>query len=326
MRSVSLNRLLLIGTLALFNGCSQTTDYTQQDFGNLSWKPDGSGMYGLFEKQLTTVGSDSYIIGVFDQMGALAGTVPTSDKATNPNFFLDPAATHAVVQLGPNLYRVDLPSGNQTLLTTKVRLFVASADLHYAVVTASPDGQPIRTISVLDLWSDKPREVKKWDLGGVSDNSGIWLKNGTFGLTVNNGAIQINIYDTLGRSVDSVSNAEDLFHNGNYVAATDEFYFRSSSVTLSGIDRFNFTTRVRDHVFTGESADNFDVSADGRILAVKTSSGISVLNTKTLAKSFVTNDGIWWGVFLAPAGDKLAYIHSQSSTIRDVHVLSFTSP
>ncbi len=324
MRNVSIIILLVAGTLALFSGCSQTnTDYTQQDFGNLVWKPDGSGMYGLFEKQLITVATDAYIIGVFDQTGALTGTVTTSDKAINPDFFLDPSATHAVVQLGANLYRVDLPSGNQTLITTKVRLFVASPDLHYAIVTPSPDGLPVRTISVLDLWSATPREVKKWDVAGVSDNSGIWMKNGTFGLTVNNGALQVNVFDTLGRLVDSVLNAEQVFHNGNYLAATDDFYFRTGA---SGIDRFNFTTRARDHVFTGEAADNFDVSADGRILAVKTPSGISVLNTKTLAKSFVTNDAIYWGVFLAPAGDKLAYIHQQSSTIRDVHVLNFTSP
>jgi hypothetical protein len=324
MRKLSVSFFLLAFLAPFVSGCNTaTTDNTQQDFGNILWKPDGSGMYGLFERQLINVATDAYMVGIFDGQGALTGTVPTSDNAINPDVFLDRTASHAVVQLGANLYKLDLPGGGQTLLTTKVRLFVVSPDLHYAVVTPSPDGSHVRTISVLDLQSSPVREVKKWDVAEVSSRSGIWLKNGTFGLTVNVGGAQIDIFDTTGALVDSVQTAEQVFHNGNYIAATNDLYVRTGS---SGVDRINLTTRVRDHLFSTEAVDDFDVSFDGKLLAVRTGSGISVLNTKTLAKSFVTNDAIYWGVFLAPAGDQVAYIHQQTSTIRDIHVLSVSLP
>ncbi len=327
MRKLSVILLLLFGAASLFEACATTTTTdTQQDFANLVWKPDGSGMYGLFDRQLlyvTNTATNQYIIGIYNQTGGLIGTVPTTNMAVNPNFFVDSQNAHAVAELGANLYKVDLPSGNQTLLATKVRLFVASPDLHYAIVTPSPDGSPVRTISVLDIQSSPAREIKKWDVSQVSDNSGIWIKNGRFGLTVNNGGAQIDIFDTLGNLVDSVQTADQEFHNGNYVAATDDLYYRTGG---NGVDRINLTTRAITHMFSTEAVDNFDVSVDGKTLAVNATSGISVINTQTLAAKFITNDAIYWGVFLSPTDDRLAYIHQSDGSIRDIHVLSFSLP
>ena len=319
--------VFICGIVAMGMASCATTDDSSvyQDFGNLVWKADGSGFIGFFERQLITVLTDSYTLGIFDGNGVLTGTVQTSLTATsNPNIFLNASSSAAVVQLGANLYKVDVPSGNQTLLATKVTLLVTSPDQHYAVVTPSLPGSVVSTISVLDILASPVREIGKWDVSDVDTRSGIWLKNGTFGLTVNNGAYQINIYDTVGHLVDSVLNAQQVFHNGNYVAATDELYFLTGG---QGVDRLNLTTRTRDHIFTGEPVDNFDVAATGKIAGIKSTSGISVVNTQTFAKKLVTNDDVYWGVFLSPTGNRLAYIHQQPlNQIRDVHVIDVSLP
>ena len=153
MRNVSILLVLALSIGALtFTGCDTgTTSTATQTFGNVVWKPDGSGMYGYFDN----TASGSYSLGTYNSDGSSHGTITTSAQFSNsffsPTFILSADGAHAVTQLGENLYRIDLPSGNETLLTTKVSLFTVSPDLNYAIVTPSIVDAPVKTISVLNI-------------------------------------------------------------------------------------------------------------------------------------------------------------------------------
>jgi hypothetical protein len=326
---------LLFLSAGLASSCdSPTSAYTGQDFRNVEWKPDGSGMVTLFERYdaTSTTAPGVYTFGLFNPDGSIANTVSSSDSWANPffppYFYLSQDNRTAIVQLGvanpnANLVAVDLTSGNERLIASKVNLLCCSPDFKYAVVSPSPLGtQPIVKISILNISGSQAYEVKNFDVANVFTNAGgLWLANGKFAITVTGSPWQIDIFDTTGTLVDSVPNGELLFRQSNFVASTNDLYYINPGASdIAGIDRYNIVSKLPPtHVYAGSDAvSDFDVSSDGSLIAMVTttpssSSGSTLwaMNSATGNRNQITGDLVW-GAFLSPNGQKVAYVHQQS--------------
>ena len=112
---------------------------------------------------------------------------------------------------------------------------------------------------------------------------------------MNNGAGDVEIFDTVGTALDTIPGALVNFHQGNYIPSTDDLYVLTAS---SGIDRFNLTTKTRTSIFSAETVSNFDLSSDGKLMAVVTSTGLYAINSATFAKNQITTDVEWEHFFL----------------------------
>jgi hypothetical protein len=336
MRKIFVIALLFLSA-AFASSCSNPSSaYTGQDFRNAVWKPDGSGIVSLFERYdaSSTTAPGVYTFGLFNPDGSIASTVSTSDSWANPvfpaYFYVSQDGRTAIVQLGvanpnANLVAVDLTSGNQRLIASKVNLLGCSPDLKYAIVSPSPLGtQPIIKISVLNISGSQAYEVKNFDLANVFTNAGaLWLTNGEFAITVTGSPWQIDIFDTTGKIVDSIPNGELLFRQGNFIAQTNDFYYinpNAGGTNVGGIDRYNIVSKQPPtHIYANsDGVTDFDVSSDGTLIAMVTSTPTSsssnslwALNTATGHRNLITGDLVW-GAFLSPNAQKVAYVHQQS--------------
>jgi hypothetical protein len=343
MRHVSIRASLLVfAIIVLFAGCDTPgPDTSAQNIGTVEWKSDASEMFVYYYKYNTAVNSSlAYALSTFHTDGSVDQTIPIDPKPTSdpPLLFVSKDGLSAVSQMGANIYKVDLTNGATTLLAQKVTLFVVSPDLKTAVVTPSPVSALIKTVSVLDLTGPTVRETRHWDVSYVVPSNGVWLSGGHFALSTTEGGFYVNIYDTTGAKLDSISEAQLQFHKGKYVEQTNELFFtRPIAGASDGIDKVELESRLRESLVvptSNETTENFDVSPDGKLLvydyvdsnsADRGSVQLFAMNVSSGTKTKVVDD-VSWGAFLSPHSDQVAYAHKSHDYYYDLKVHPVTLP
>jgi hypothetical protein len=342
-------------TIALsISGCDSGTGNTQQqDVVELQWQSGGSTIYGFIQSYVQTLNSTTpataYNIGRFNSDGSTAQTYNTSvfsrpvDPSTGetesyaPSIYLSQDGNTIIAQLENDLYRYGTKTNLLEKLQTLVHLIVVSPDLKYAITTSSPGIQPIKTVSVYDITGASARLVTHFDLTNLALEPGVWLNNGTFGVSVSDSVGRhISLFDTLGTLKGMIGGADISFHNHVFFPQTNHLYVRkwsgTSSPVNSSISLVDLSTMTSSTVLN-TAVDDFDVTKDeqdivysARDTTISTTNGLSIrsINVTSLKNQLIATDIIRI-VSLSPAEDKVGYV-SGDVNFNQIRVVPFTKP
>jgi hypothetical protein len=327
---------LSILTLALAS-CEQTTSpSTGQDIADLVWKSDGSGLVGLIQQSLTS--PRQYAVTLIDANGAITSTLNTSEKSTgtfSPALLLSEDNSNAIVELekctGANCisgaYRVALSSADAKVLAANVNLLTASPDQKEIVVLQGSGASARKLVTVLD-YSVSPMITRQFFVDSIAMSRGLWLNDQKVALTISDSITDhyyVAIYDTGGRRIQSIPDAEVSLHGTAYVSATNELFVRQNNWRIA---RINLTTNTRTEVLS-DSVSSMSVSRDGKtmvyILLTDLTNSLRVLNLATGATAVLSTDHALFSA-ISPAGDKVAYASYRSDSFYEVKVIPLVIP
>ena len=348
--------IVFICLFGLFiNGCDSGTQTTQnQDVVEIKWQSDGSAIFGFIQAYASTINSTqpsiAYNIARFNADGSLAQNYNTNgfaSRPTDPNtgqvesfapaIYLSSDGSTLVAQLENDLYRYNTKTNFLTKLQTLFHLIYASSDLKYVIGTPSPANQPIKTIQVYDISVSPIRLVTHFDVSGATTSPGIWLNNGTFGISCTDSiGDHISIFDTasIGIPISVIDGAETQFHNTVFNPQTNDLYVRNHAgkTTDYYVAKINLSSMTRTNL-VNFSVDNFDISSDEQILIYSasdsvnsTTNGTSIRarNLQTLKEQTLATDNLRF-IQLSPAQNKLAYI-SGTFSFNQIRVIPFSRP
>lgn len=332
---------MIFTTSFLSGGCDNGTQTIQiQDIVEFKWQADGNALFGLEQKYSTAPTSTQpgiqYTLVRFNSDGSLAQTYNISPKSRldySNSLFISGDGNIAVTQLEFDLYRFNTKTETLEKLQTQIHLITVSPDLHYAVGTSSPDIQPIKTVNVYDINTSPARLVSHFDAAGVDLKPGVWLNDGTFGISIiDSVGRHISIYDTAGTRKAIINGADLAFHNFVFFPQTNHLYVRKWSGSLSPVNqsvvKVDLTTMTNSSLIN-VAVENFDITQDENIIiysAYDSSSSIH-LKSRNLTSQNETSiaTDILRIISLSPSEDKLAYVRGNANQ-NEIHVISFSKP
>lgn len=324
-------RLLFIVIIgANFYACENPATLDQgQIISEVSWKPDGSGILSLIQRYNASPtvsspieGYDLYRIGGDGSLGDPYSAPAKAISDFSFAIFQSQDGKRATLQLGNNVYRIDLNSGAATQLVGSYHLIAMSPDEKYLIGSHSPAGQPIKTISIYDVSATPARLVKGFDIH-VANSRGVFFADNTFGITVIDSiGTNITIFDTMGTARDTIADAATISHNFVYHPTTGSLFFRNGA---NNIVKVNMTTFSRQTIVPA-SVTNFDITADENFIIYNQYQGSKLQMVKREVASgneSLLTDDILWGVFLSPNDDKVAYIRAANVNFHEIKVMPF---
>lgn len=319
----------------LWFGCDSGLDTSSevQRAREVQWLPSGNSLVGFVQYFVTNAYSTDpgliFKVTPIDANGKTGGSYNTKEPAYD-NFYYGIFLTlfptidnaHVFAQLGRNVYKVTLSNGNVQEIVKDFRLSIVSPDGRFVVGTHSQNLLIRKTLTVYDVSSSPIRKVLGKEIDSLSILAGVWLGNGQFALTVNDSVgWHIDIYDTTGALKHRVGGAATPTHNVDFIASTNHLYFRANDGSVGMIDLNNFVESQPIHF----EVQNFDVSNDERLIYYTIRSGDKVYlkryDTQTGDNSQLADD-VFWGAFLSPDENKIAYVYERKVNFEEVKVLS----
>jgi len=355
MTKQSLTHFLIFCICCIAAGCdsgSQTTQY--QDVAEVKWQSDGSAIFGFIQSYALNINSSQpsvfYNIAKFNTDGSVNQIYNSNGPASrpvdalgqtesySPSIYLSADGSTIITQLEYDLYKYSVRTNVLQKIDSLFHLILVSPDLHYAIGTTSPQIQPTKTILVFDINSSPIRQVRKFDVMGVSLSPGIWLNNGSFGITCSDSVGEhISIFDTnsVGIPIAVIPGAQTQFHNAVFNAATNDLFIRdhAGKTTDYYLDKVNITSMARTTILNFQ-VDNFDVTNDEQVViyaakdtinSTTNGSSIKSRNLQTLNEQTLAKDNLRY-VVLSPAQNQLAYVSGSPTTFNEIHVIPFTKP
>lgn len=309
-----------------------TSDQEVQYVADVQWRANSSAMLGFVQYFVATaVNPDPgriFELNHIDATGKIGASFPTAEPAYDNfyygiqlNLFPTSDDQSVIAQLGRNLYRVNIASGNDKRIIVDFHLLTASADGRFVVGTHSQQNLKLKSVFVYDVSADTARQIVRFEVDMLSALPGVWLNDGKFAVTVNDsveGRHHIDIYDTTGMLQHQVSSAATPPHNADFIPATNHLYFKGDDGSVGMLDLTTGFLSQPVH-FT---VQNFDISKDERYLYY--SSGINgQLNRHEFSTGTETElaTNVFWGVFLSPDETKIAYVYERKVNFQEVKVV-----
>ncbi len=309
-----------------------TSDQEVQYVGDVQWRANSSSMLGFVQYFVATVTNPDpgliFEINHIDATGKIGASFTTTEPAYN-NFYygiqlsLFPTSDdqHVIAQLGRNLYRISIATGDEVRIIPDFHLISVSSDGKFVVGTHSQQNLLLKSVYVYDVTNDSARQIVRIEVDSLSSLPGVWMNNGMFAVTVNDSVVgrnHIDIYDTAGTRLHQISSASTPPHNVEFIAATNHLYFKADDGSVGMLDLNTGFLNQPIH-FT---VQNFDIAKDEKYLFY--SSGINgQLKRHELATGTETElaTNVFWGVFLSPDEKKIAYVHERKINFQEVKVV-----
>lgn len=299
-------------------------DTSTQDIGNAVWRSNDNLL--VFAEQRNTVSTGAFIYKLYEAGadGRLGRKI--SDEETGesvPFITISSDGNTAVTLLGSNLYRLDVPSGSKTQLTTNVtKVFAVSPDLKFVLLTHAGLFNPVKTVSLLDISGSEVRSVKEWQIKGLLVSQGFWLKNNQIALNLDTASSPfLSIYDTSGVVIKTFTKVQTPARSSAYVPESDLLFVKS----FDGLQQINVETGARTDI-----ADSYvNLDARGNTLAyiehLNDKNRIFIRNISTGETQEIANDAFRFAI-LSPDATKLAYLVESREFYTDLKVISVTTP
>ena len=323
---------VLISSVALIYGCSSNQVVIDaQAIADATWKPDGSGMLALVEQanqaDLAAGGSavpqmfSVYPVDASGSIGADLGAPGTVNSGAVTTMFISSDGNTGLTALGIDIYRYDIRANTWSDLIHDAYLMGASPDLKYVVII-----ERTAIVKVYDISSSPVRLVSQITTVHF-DNAqrALWLENGQFSLGFLDSTTRpyLRVYDTTGVEKVALSDAAAPFHSSAFAPGSHEMFIRTSA---GGIDRINVLTYDRVNVVSA-NVSSMDVTRDGKGIAYILNEAGEPIHIQNVANGHQTTTGDnAIAVMIAPAGDKLAYIHFVDNYNEDIKVTGLSIP
>lgn len=286
-------------------------------------------MFGLVEQlpQPTSIPFFTYNLHRVQSDGRIMTEVAPEPvyAVISPEIYFSPDGKTAVAQLNDGLYRIDVASGNKTLLGSKLNLYVVSPDLKYALISHATLDQPVKEMVLHDISGATAREVAKFNVDSLDVFRGFWLENDQFVLSFRDsvGSRYLSMFDTTGAQRGFIMDAEIPYQSSDYDRSTNTLYVRNGG---KGLDAVELSSGIRTNLLSNYSA----VDANGDLLAyiARNDGGrdaVFLRNLKTAAVVEAASDALKF-VFLSPQGDKLAYVRQQRLFYDEIKVINVALP
>lgn len=310
-----------------------STDQEVQYVGDVQWRVNSSAMLGFVQFFVSTPTNPDpgriFEINHIDAAGTIGASINTTEPAYD-NFYygillnLFPLSDdqHVMAQLGRNLYRINIATGDEKRIIPDLHLIAVSPDGRFVVGTHSQQNLLLKSVYVYEIIGDAAREIVRFQVDTLSSLPGVWLNDGKFAVTVNDSLVgrnHIDIYDTTGALLHQVSAASTPAHNAEFIAATNHLYFKADDGSVGMLDLTTGFLNQPIH-FT---VQNFDMSKDEKYMYY--SSGINgQLKRHELATGTETElaTNVFWGAFLSPDEKKIAYVHERKVNFQEVKVVN----
>jgi hypothetical protein len=326
--------LLLLSVV--FAGCGSTAPTNlAQAVGEVAWRPNESGMISLIEKTTESQYDYStyetfsvYSIGPDGSIGQPYNT-PQSQTSNGyaPTLYISNDGNSAIVELGSDIYRIDLAGNSAKNIIQNSNLLAVSPDFKYVLSTDDAYGSATKLCKLYDISSSTPRLASQFNAVGVTDARALWLENGTFALThYDTNFYHVSIYDTAGTIVRTIPNAEAAFHASAFSPGSHDLFIRNLA---EGIDKINLQTGVRTAVITQDSVGSMDASADGSLLlyssnTLATSFNLYAVNVANRHTAQIGQKAI--AIVISPNADKAAVIHYVDENNSDIQTVGVSVP
>lgn len=295
-----------------------------QDIGNAVWRSNNAMLTFVEKRDFVSGGDFIYKLYEADGEGKLGKQLWDEDNSDPVPFLaVSPDGNTALTVLSSKLYRLDLVNGTRTQLTTNVtRVFAASPDLRFVLLTHAGLYNPIKTVSLLDVSGDVVRSVKEWRIKGLQLGLGYWLKNDEIALNLDTASRPfVTIFDTTGAILRSFANAQTPARSSAYTPESNSLFVKN----YESLEQLNVETGQRVNI-----ADTYvNLDARGNTLAyIEKGDGknkIFIRNISTGETIEVGNDAFRF-VILSPDATKLAYLVEPRANYNELKVISVTTP
>jgi len=332
------------------SSCSNTTDTSvAQQVYEIAWLPDESGMLAYIDKTSISSLDGSSIDGQnlyhAGSDGTIGNSIKPADAAPNqtgyaPIVSVSPDGHTAITSFitnssgTPDIYSVDLSSGNVTDIIQNTDLLGITPDQKFVETTPSAANNTAKLLVLYDRSANPIRlHLPEQTVAGAVSNRVLWIDDAHFAATIydSTGADQtpwyhVTIFDTDGTVTQSIPNADVPLHASAYAAKSGDLFIRTHA---NGIDKIHLTTSARTSVLP-DSVESIDVSGDGTLLVY--SSGASTdfymgyaVNLANGDKATIASSMI--APILSPNADRVAFIHQLSGgASSDIQVITVQTP
>ncbi len=319
-------RFTLLPLVALFVGsCDDPApDQSTQDIGNLAWRSN-SGMIAFVEQRdFPTSGPFVYKLFEADADGKLGNKIGDDETGDPVPFILMSAdGNTAITLLEGTLYRLDIPSGSKTRLTSSVtKVFTVSPDFKYVLLTHAALNSPTKTVSLLDISGSTVRSVKEWQVKGLLISQGFWLKGDQIALNLDTASRPfLSIFDTNGTILKSFPNVQTPARSSAYVPESDLLFVKS----FVSLEQLNVESGARVNI--ADSYENLDASGNtlSYIVVEDGKNKVMIRNISSGETQEVANDAFRF-VILSPDASKLAYLVETRQNYTELKVIPVTTP
>lgn len=336
--SLAILAVAVSGLVALAGCVTTNTNLTLQYIYEVAWLPDESGMLTVLAQQTTSAVDGSTLItgGLFHVAtdGTVGDQINMADQQILSNHYppvigISKDSRSAIVQVGNNIYRVDLHENTSSVIISQQNLLGVSASLKYVLTTTSPaynTGFFYKTGFVYDITQNPPRLVNRFTMNGVIDSRAIWLGDSVFAYMGQDSTFRwlFRIYDTTGRVVRTITHAVTPFHASAYAPLANALFVRNDS---SGIDRINLTDGSRSLVVP-DTIESFDVNSSGSLvvfaLGGAAAYSLYAFNTANGHSANLASDA--FTTALSPSSNRVAYIQNQGGVPAAIKVVSVSVP
>lgn len=316
------------------SSCDNTQTVDVQLVKDVQWLPDGNSMLALVERASQGTASSStydafdlYRVSADGRIGDKIGLPSPVYLGYVPGVLISSDGSRALLESGQNIARVDIGSGVSTIVLPKTYLLTASPDQRY-IVTTSDGGTAVKLCVVYDVSQLPARRVSQFNAVNSENYAGMWLDSGRFVLTQYDSTHTdyLAIYDTLGRLVQTIDNAQAPFHGSRYVAQTRELFVLDR---LNHGVRINASTGERLTIVPTSSVNSMDAASDGSVVAfsaLDTNSNriLRAVEVATLTQKDFSAGAIT--VAVAPSGNRIAYIRYSDPYNQDIKVEAISFP
>src|SRR5687768_17378369 len=150
-----------------------SSDQENQDIREVQWRANGSAMVGFVQYFVATatnpIPDPIFELNHIDATGKIGASFPTAEPAYD-NFYygiqlsLFPTSDDqsVIAQLGRNLYRVNIASGDDTRIIPDFHLLTVSADGRFIVGTHSQQNLKLKSVFVYDVSADSARQIVRF--------------------------------------------------------------------------------------------------------------------------------------------------------------------
>jgi hypothetical protein len=306
-----------------FSACGTDPVISTQDIGNAIWRNNSSMLVFAEKRDFVSTGAFIYKLyeaGADGQLGRSLAVEETSESV--PFIAVSADGNTAITLLASDLYRMDIPSGTKTQLTTNVtKVYAVSPDLKYVLLTHAGLFQPIKTVSLLDI-SGSPRSVNEWQIKGLLVSQGFWLKGDQIALNLDTASSPfLAIYDTTGAVLKTYPKVQTPARSSAYVPDADLLFVKS----FDGLEEINVVTGARTSI-----ADSYvNLDARGNTLAyIERQNDVNKIFIRniTTGETVETNATAFRFVILSPDATKLAYLVESRDFYTELKVIPVTTP
>jgi Tol biopolymer transport system component len=322
----TLNRIVALLFAAFFlNSCDATEPaQSSQDIGNAIWRSN-SGLLA-FAEQRAGAPSGAFIYKLYEAGGdGKLGRLISEEETDEPVPFIATSGdgNTAITVLRSTLYKLDIPSGAKTQLTSNVtKVYAVSPDLKYVLLTHAGRLETVKTVSLLDISGPGVRSVKEWQLRGLLLSQGFWLSGDRIALNLDTvGRPFVSIFDTNGSLIKSFANAQTPARSSAYVPGSEILFVKS----FESLEQLTIETGARINI-----ADSYvNLDARGNTLAYIVNEGgkkrVYIRNISTGETQEVATDAFRFAV-LSPDESKLAYLVESRQNYTELKVIPVTTP